>query len=120
MSAPTREEIIDAVREYGAMKYNEACSDGAFQKAYAKQHGKDAAELLAEIEAMLRTLRDQREADARDAARYRWLSTQSQQGAVRTLLPLYRSHFVIVNESAHDFPQFDDAVNAAMSAQGEK
>ena len=43
MSAPTREEIIDAVREYGAMKYNEACSDGAFQKAYAKQHGKDAA-----------------------------------------------------------------------------
>lgn len=58
---PTRDEIIDAVREYGAMKYNEACSDSAFDKVHSKQLGKSASEQLTEIEAMLRALRDQRE-----------------------------------------------------------
>lgn len=54
-------KIIDAVREYGAMKYNEACSDSAFDKVHSKQLGKSASEQLTEIEAMLRALRDQRE-----------------------------------------------------------
>jgi len=30
-----------------------------------------------------------------------------------------QSHFVIVNESAHDYPEFDDAVDALLAASGE-
>ncbi len=53
--------------------------------------------------------------DARDAERYRFLRDQSETGAVRTLLPLVRSHYVIVNESAYDHPTFDAAVDAAIA-----
>ena len=50
-----------------------------------------------------------------DAGRYRFLRGQSETGAVRTLLPLVRSHYVIVNESAYDYPTFDAAVDAAIA-----
>ena len=61
---------------------------------------------------------------AKDAARYRWLRKEAQQGAVRTLLPLTRCHYVIVNESAYDHPTFDEAIDAAIlsatDAEGRK
>lgn len=58
--------------------------------------------------------------EARDAERYRWLRDNSQTGAVKTLLPLVRSHYVVVNESAYDYPTFDEAIDAAILAAKEK
>lgn len=51
---------------------------------------------------------------AKDAERYRFLKSSAEQGAVRTLLPLTRCHYVIVNESAYDHQTFDSAVDAAI------
>lgn len=58
--------------------------------------------------------------EVRDAERYRWLRENSQTGAVETLLPLVRSHYVVVNESAYDYPTFDEAIDAAILAAKEK
>lgn len=62
------------------------------------------------------------EADAKDAARYRFLRSQMQVGAVRTLLPLYRVLHWHGFEDCNDVRNADEAIDAEIeraAAKGE-
>ena len=55
-----------------------------------------------------------------DEKRYRFLCEIAEKGAVRTQLPLYRCHYIIVPERTEDHPTFNAAVDAAMLAASQR
>ena len=52
----------------------------------------------------------------KDAERYRYIRDNAKEGAVTTLLPLYRSHYFISLEPVSECPTFGDAIDAAILA----
>lgn len=54
--------------------------------------------------------------DARDAERYRYIRDNAKDGAVKTLLPLYRAHYFVSLEPISECPTFDAAIDAAILA----
>lgn len=58
----------------------------------------------------------------RDAERYRYIRDNAKDGAVKTLLPLYRAHYFVSLEPISECPTFDAAIDAAILAasKGEK
>lgn len=54
--------------------------------------------------------------DARDAERYRYIRDNAKDGAVKTLLPLYRVHYFASLEPLSECPTFDAAIDAAILA----
>jgi hypothetical protein len=58
--------------------------------------------------------------EARDAERYRYIRDNAKDGAVKTLLPLYRAHYFVSLEPVSAYPTFDAAIDAAILAAKEK
>ena len=73
-------------------------------------------EANAERDRLAAQLRAAREQEARDAERYRYIRAKAKEGAVKTLLPLYRAHYFVSSEPVSKCPTFDEAIDAAMLA----
>lgn len=74
-----------------------------------------------EAATMLRALAAERDAAVKDAERYQWIRDNAKDGAVKTLLPLYRAHYFVSLEPIDECPTFDAAIDAAiLAAKGEK
>jgi hypothetical protein len=50
----------------------------------------------------------------KDAGRYRFIRDNVKDGAVKTLLPLYRAHYFVSLEPISECPTFDEAIDAAI------
>ena len=70
----------------------------------------------AEQAAAIRALQARVMALEKDAGRYRYIRDNAKEGAVKTLLPLYRAHYFVSLEPISECPTFDEAIDAAIRA----
>ena len=68
----------------------------------------------AEQAAAIRALQARVMALEKDAGRYRYIRDNAKEGAVKTLLPLYRAHYFVSLEPISECQTFDEAIDAAI------
>jgi len=75
---------------------------------------KSTAKFLRKTAAAIRALQARVRELEKDAGRYRFIRDNVKDGAVKTLLPLYRAHYFVSLEPISQFPTFDAAIDAAI------